>query len=162
MPDLSARLAPVVVMTDIVFPEDVNPYGTMFGGKVMAMMDKAAYLAAVRFARIAFVTISSDDIQFLEPLAKGDVIEVRARVALAGRTSVVAKVEVIVEHPFTGDRRVCTRGWFAMAARDDRNRPARVPGLELPTEELRADHDHADEFRQRSIERRARHAQPED
>lgn len=141
-------------MTDIVFPEDVNPYGTMFGGKVMAMMDRGAYLAALRFARTPFVTISTDDIQFLEPLVKGDVIEVRARVAFAGRTSVVAKVEVVVEHPFSGDRRVCTRGWFAMAARDDRNRPALVPELVIASPDEEADRVEAASFRTRSIERR--------
>ncbi len=151
MSTLEPRRAPLVSMTDIVFPEDTNQYGTMFGGGVMAMMDKAAFLASVRFARCAFVTISSDGIQFLAPIRQGDLVEVAARVAFAGNTSLVVKVEVWREPAFEGCSEICTEGWFAMAARDQDNKPVQLPPLRLEgegDEQLAA---RAKEFRDRSI-----------
>jgi acyl-CoA hydrolase len=150
-----ARRAPEVVATDIVFPMDANPYGTMFGGAVMSIMDKVAFIAAVRFARARFVTISTDDIQFLAPLVRGDIVETRARVAFAGRTSVIVRAETWAEKPLSGQRERCASGWFAMAARGSDNcLPVAVPPLLLDTDELRAEAKAAEEFRLRSIARR--------
>jgi len=139
-------------MTDIVFPGDANTLGTMFGGKAMALMDKAAFLAAVRYARVPFITISSDGIQFVEPVQVGDIIETRARVACVGRTSLVVKVEVYREHPYSEDPPVlATRDWFAMAARDEKNRPIALPRLIVDTEEEKQDEQQANDFRNASL-----------
>ncbi|MCC7392534.1 acyl-CoA thioesterase, partial [Candidatus Sumerlaeota bacterium] len=95
------RRAPEVRIMDIVFPADTNSLGTMFGGSVMARMDKAAVMAAIRYQRGLFVTISTDGLQFLTPIKQGDIIECIARVAFVGRTSVVVKVEVYRESHFS-------------------------------------------------------------
>lgn len=145
------REAPEVNVTDIVFPSEANTLGVMFGGRVMAEMDKAAFLAAVEFARVPFVTVSCDGIRFLSPIQVGDIIETRARVAHVARSSVVVKVEVYAQHPYTTEPPIrATRAWFALAARDAQGHAIRLPPLRVETDEQRADERLAIEFRERS------------
>ena len=59
MTDQAKRAEPVI-MTEIVFPQDTNPMGTMFGGAAYALMDKAAFVAASRFSGSIVVTASSE------------------------------------------------------------------------------------------------------
>jgi acyl-CoA hydrolase len=151
MSTLPPRRAPEIIMTDIVFPDDANTRGTMFGGKGLALMDKAAFLAAVRFAHVPFVTVSTDGTRFLKPVQVGDIIETRAKVAFVGRTSLVVKVELYRELPFEMDSMVlATRDWFAMAARDQEGKPLALPPLLIETEQEKADEYLARQFRDRS------------
>ena len=76
----AARPAPEVHITDIILPGQTNNHGTMFGGDVMAMMDKAAAIAALRFCRTTLVTASSERIDFRTPIHAGEIIEAIARV----------------------------------------------------------------------------------
>ena len=149
---LPARRAPIVMMTDIVFPGDANTFGTMFGGKAMALMDKAAVLAAIRFARTSFITVSSDGIQFVAPVQVGDIIELRSRVAWVGRTSLIVKVEMFREHRYSDDPpELATRDLFALAARDAEGKPAVLPELLVETEEEKRDWEIARKFREASL-----------
>lgn len=115
----------------MVFPQDANPLGTMFGGRVMQIMDVNSAIAAFRFCRMAAVTASSEPIDFRTPISVGDVIEVRSRVAWAGRSSMIIRSEVFSENPLTGDRRLCTIGHMNFVAIGAEGRPAPVPELVL-------------------------------
>ena len=53
-----------VTLIEEVFPQDTNSYGTLFGGKLMSMMDKAAGIVASKFAHREFVTVSIDTMEF--------------------------------------------------------------------------------------------------
>ncbi len=150
------RRAPEVRMMDIVFPVDTNSIGTMFGGSVMARMDKAAILSAIRFDRGVYITISTDGLQFLAPINQGDIIECVGRVAFVGNTSLVAKVEVYRENHFSDETELCTKGWFAMASRSTDNKPRPLPRLLVETEQERLDWDEAKAFRDRSLQFRSR------
>ncbi len=128
-------------MADIVLPDQTNGFGTMFGGDVMALMDKAAAIAALRFCRQPVVTASSERIDFRTPIGQGEIIEAFSRVIYVGRTSMVVRVRVFAEHPLHGERRVCTTGYFSMVAvRREGVPPAPVPELILPDDEARAEH----------------------
>ena len=128
-----ARPAPEVTIADIILPGQTNNHGTMFGGEVMALMDKAAAIAALRFCRNALVTASSERIDFRTPIHAGEIIEASARVIYVGRTSMITRVHIFAEHALVGDRRMCTTGYFSMVAVDGGGRPVAVPPL------LRAD-----------------------
>ena len=54
---------------DIVFPNDANPLGTMFGGKLMAIMDEMAGIAASRFCNRPAVTASTEAFIFKNPVS---------------------------------------------------------------------------------------------
>jgi len=112
--------------TEIVFPQETNAHGTLFGGKAVAMMDVVAGIAAMRACRKAVVTASIDRIDFKEPIRVGEFVETIARVAHIGRTSIAVEVELWAEHPTTGARRLSTVGRFVMVAIDENGRPTPV------------------------------------
>lgn len=124
-----ARVAPEVRMADIVLPNQTNGHGTMFGGDVMALMDRAAAIAALRFCRMPVVTASTERIDFRTPIQAGEIIEAVSRVIYVGHTSLIVRIHIYAEHPLIGDRRVCTTGYFSMVAVDDAGRPRQVPQL---------------------------------
>jgi len=133
------RPAPEVHVTDIVLPNQTNNFGNMFGGEVMAMMDKAAAIAALRFCRQPLVTASSERIDFRTPIQAGEIIEAIARVIYVGRTSMITRVHIYAEHPLVGDGRVCTTGYFSMVSIDAQGQPIPVPQLALEDDEARAE-----------------------
>ncbi|HEV7180636.1 MAG TPA: acyl-CoA thioesterase [Candidatus Baltobacteraceae bacterium] len=112
--------------TEIVFPHETNHYGTLFGGKALAMMDVVASIAAMRACRKPVVTASVDRIDFKEPIRAGEFAETIARVDRIGRTSITVNVELWAEHPTTGERRLSTVGRFVLVAIGPDGRPTPV------------------------------------
>jgi uncharacterized protein (TIGR00369 family) len=112
--------------TEIVFPTDVNHYGTLFGGKAVAMMDVVASIAAMRATKKPVVTASIDRVDFKAPIREGDFVETVARVVAMGRTSVTVEVELWGEIPATGERRLSTVGKFVLVAIDRDGRPTPI------------------------------------
>ena len=150
------RPADPVTVTEIVFPQNTNPYGTMFGGAAYAMMDKAAFLAANRFARTAAVTAASESIDFAVPIHPGMIVEAVARVVHAGRTAMVVRVDLFCRDPVGDDRPLATTGYFTMVATDAAGRPIPVPPLLVEGPEAEAEWRHADAIRAAAKARRDR------
>jgi uncharacterized protein (TIGR00369 family) len=153
MSEQEARPAPEIHVTDIVLPNQTNNFNTMFGGEVMALMDKAAAIAGLRFCRQPLVTASSERIDFRTPIHAGEIIEAIARVIYVGRTSMIVRVHIYAEHPLKGDRRVCTTGYFSMVSIDSHGQPLPVPRLLLEDEAARAEGALGEEIR-RAIDAR--------
>lgn len=114
-------------LLEIVFPDHTNHLGTLFGGQALAWMDKAAFIAASRYARRTVVTARSEQVDFKLPIRQGQLVETIARVVGVGRTSM--QVEVIAEDLLSGNRELCTRGHFVMIALGAEGQPAPVPPL---------------------------------
>jgi acyl-CoA hydrolase len=112
---------------EVVFPGDTNHMGTLFGGTLMAWMDRAAYFAGSRRARGIVVTRKVDELEFRIPIRVGDFVELLSHVESEGRSSMVVSVEVHRESPETGARELCTTGCFTMVAVDDAGRPRPLP-----------------------------------
>lgn len=121
-----------VRMMDVVFPNQTNHYGTLFGGQALALMDRAAFIAATRFARCVVVTASSQKTDFHTPVVQGQLVELVARVISTKRSSMVVEVELFGEALLTGARSLCTRGEFTMVALDGHGKPTPVPAMKLP------------------------------
>lgn len=152
-----ARPADEEHVADIILPHQTNGFGTMFGGDVMALMDKAAAIAALRFCRQPVVTASSERIDFRAPIGQGEIIEAFSKVIFAGRTSMVVRVLIYGEHPLLGDRRLCTKGYFSMVViTRDGVRPRSLPQLLLPDAESQAEHGIGSEIHEAIIARRAK------
>lgn len=113
----------------MVFPEQTNHYGTLFGGQALALMDKAAFIVASRYARRTVVTASSEKCDFHIPVKQGQLIELYSRIVSTGRTSMTVEVELYCEDLLTGDRQLGTRGRFVLVALDAHGRPTAVPPL---------------------------------
>lgn len=128
---VAADQAPAIEarMLEIVFPDHTNHLGTLFGGQALAWMDKAAFIAASRYARRTVVTARSEQVDFRLPIRQGQLVETIAHVVEVGRTSMQVEVEVVSEDLLSGERALCTRGRFVMIALDVHGRPAPVPSL---------------------------------
>jgi len=116
-------------MLEIVFPDHTNHLGTLFGGQALAWMDKAAFIAASRYARRTVVTARSEQVDFKLPIRQGQLVETIARVVEVGRTSMQVEVDVVAEDLLSGARVLCTQGRFVMIALDDAGKPSPLPPL---------------------------------
>jgi uncharacterized protein (TIGR00369 family) len=122
-----------VSLIEMVFPEQTNHYGTLFGGQALALMDKAAFIVASRFARRTVVTACSEKCDFHVPVRQGQLVELLARVVATGRTSITVEVDLYSEDLLTGDRQLGTRGRFILVALDAHGKATTVPPLRAPS-----------------------------
>ncbi|NBD14283.1 acyl-CoA thioesterase [Corallococcus silvisoli] len=116
-------------MVDMVFPDQTNHYGTLFGGQALRLMDMSAFITASRYARRTVVTASSERVDFHTPVRQGQLVELVGRVVATGRTSLTVDVELYSEDLLSGARLLCTRGRFILVALDAERRPTAVPPL---------------------------------
>lgn len=115
-PTPSGDLRPSSRIVDIVFPGDTNHHGTLFGGVGLSLMDRAAYVAAARHARVDFVTASCEHTDFATPARLGDIVEATGAVVRVGRRSLTVAVDLTAEAPLSGLRNRCGGGLFHMVA----------------------------------------------
>ena len=116
---MQATDAGVTVVTEMVFPNQTNHYGTLFGGEALKLMDKAAFITASRDVHKNIVTASVDRTEFRFPVRGGEVAEVLGRVIGRGRTSLTIETELFSENLLTGERKLCSVAKFTMVAVDN-------------------------------------------
>lgn len=124
-------------MTEIVLPEDSNPRGSIFGGRVLSLIDKCAAVAAMRHARSEAVTVSLDSVTFVNKVHVGDVLLLAGRLNAAFGSSMEVEVMVHAEDPLSGTRRLTTCALVTMVAVDDKGRPRKAPMLEARNDDDR-------------------------
>ncbi len=111
---------------EMIFPEQANHYGTLFGGHALSLMGKAAFVAATRRARAPVVMATSEKVEFHVPVRVGELVELTARVVRVGRSSMTVTVDAVSEGLVSGTRRLAVRGSFEMVAVDDSGKPMPV------------------------------------
>ncbi len=116
-------------LQEIVFPDHANHLGTLFGGTALAWMDKAAFIAASRYARRTVVTARSEQVDFRLPIRQGQLVDITATVVAVGRSSMQVDVALVAEDLLTGHRVPCTKGRFTMIALGDDGQPVPVQPL---------------------------------
>lgn len=139
---------------DIMMPHHANILGHVFGGAVLAMMDKAAAVAAIRHARRPCVTVSVDRVDFREPIHVGDLVIMKASVNYVGRTSMEVGVRVEAEDMIGGVRRHTNSCYLTFVAVDQNGRPVEIPVVVPETETERRRYAAAQERRRRRLEER--------
>jgi acyl-CoA hydrolase len=145
--------------SEIMMPHNANILGPVFGGAILAMMDKAAAVAAIRHARRACVTVSIDRVDFREPIHVGDLVVMKASVNFAGRTSMEVGVRVEAEDMISGYRRHTNSAYLTFVAVDRAGRPVEVPELVPETAEERRRLAAAQARRRRRLEERTAEAE---
>ena len=111
---------------DIVYPEDTNSQGTLFGGHALSLMDRLAFIVASRFTRLPVVTACSEKVEFRSAVKQGEMVELVGTVRDVGRTSLRVHIEMHREDLLTGDRSICTTGEFVMVAVDEDGQPTPI------------------------------------
>lgn len=124
-------------VSELMMPQHVNNLGHVFGGVLLAMIDRAAAVAAMRHAGRACVTVSIDRVDFKEPIYAGELVTCQARVNFVGRTSMEVGVKVLAEDLLTGVERHTNTCYLTFVAIDEHSRPVPVRDLVLETDDDR-------------------------
>jgi acyl-CoA hydrolase len=127
----------VGTITTFVMPHMQNVRGDLFGGELMALVDQAAAVAAIRHAGGPAVTASIDRVDFRERIPVGSLVSCLATVDFVGNSSMDITVDVYAERVSTGERRHTNRAHVVFVAIDETGKPTRVPRLVPETEEER-------------------------
>jgi acyl-CoA hydrolase len=126
-------------ISTLVMPHMANILGDLFGGEIMAMVDQAAAIAAIRHGGGPAVTASIHRVDFRERIPMGSLVTCVAQVEYVGNSSMDITVDVFAEKPSTGERRHTHTAKLVFVAIDDYGRPKRVPRIvpETPEEQAR-------------------------
>ena len=122
------------IMTDMVLPSESNPLNNLFGGELLARMDRAASIAARRHSRRITVTASVNHVAFNRSVPLGSVVTVEAAISRAFRTSMEVYIDVWMEDRFSGERIKANEAIYTFVAVDDAGSPTHVPELKPETD----------------------------
>ncbi|MEL0651621.1 acyl-CoA thioesterase [Algibacter sp. TI.3.09] len=122
------------IMTDLVLPSETNPLNNLFGGELLARMDRAASIAARRHSRRIVVTASVNHVAFNRAVPLGSVVTVEAKVSRAFKTSMEVFLDVWIEDRESGDRAKANEAIYTFVAVDETGRPIPVPEVQPETE----------------------------
>ncbi len=127
------------ILTDMVLPGETNPLNNLFGGELLARMDRAASIAARRHCRHIVVTASVNHVAFSKAVPLGSVVTVEAKVSRAFKTSMEVFIDVWIEDRVSGERTKANEGIYTFVAVDDTGKPVLVPEVlpETPLEKQR-------------------------
>jgi acyl-CoA hydrolase len=125
----------LTTLTDLVLPSETNPLNNLFGGELLARMDRAASIAARRHSRRIVVTASVNSVAFNRAIPLGSVVTVEAKVSRAFKSSMEIFIDIWVEDRESGNKTKANEAIYTFVAVDDTGRPVEVPQI-IPETEL--------------------------
>lgn len=120
-------------LTDLVLPSETNPLNNLFGGELLARMDRAASIAARRHSRRIVVTASVNHVAFNKAIPLGSVVTVEAKVSRNFKTSMEIFIDVWIEDRESGRRSKANEAIYTFVAVDDMGNPVPIPKIEPQT-----------------------------
>lgn len=123
------------ILTDLVLPSETNPINNLFGGELLARMDRAASIAARRHSRRIVVTASVNNVSFNRSVPLGSVVTIEAKVSRAFTSSMEVYMDVWIEDRESGESIKANEAIYTFVAVDDTGRPVKIPQL-IPETEL--------------------------
>jgi acyl-CoA hydrolase len=139
------------IMTDLVLPSETNPINNLFGGELLARMDRAASIAARRHSRRIVVTASVNHVAFNHSVPLGSVVTIEAKVSRAFKSSMEVFMDVWIEDRESGLRTKANEAIYTFVAVNEAGRPVAVPELIPETELEKARYDAALRRKQLSL-----------
>ena len=115
------------ILTDLVLPSETNPLNNLFGGELLARMDRAASIAARRHSRRIVVTASVNHVAFNKMIPLGSVVTVEAKISRAFKTSMEVFIDVWVEDRESGISSKANEAIYTFVAVDEQGQPVPVP-----------------------------------
>ena len=113
----------------LVRPQHTNSLDTLFGGELMAWVDVAAAVSAMRHAEKNVVTASIDALHFLKPIRKGWLVSLDACVNYTSRTSCEVGVRVTATHPVTSEQHHTASAYLTFVALNSHGEPTPMPAV---------------------------------
>lgn len=129
----------VLVSRTIAVPADTNPWGDIFGGWILSLMDIAAGTVAARLARGSIATKAIKDVTFDTPIFIGDEVSVYSEIEKIGNTSLTLNIYVTIKRKGESEEQPAVKGTFVMVALNENRRPRPIrekwSSLEIEIEE---------------------------
>jgi acyl-CoA hydrolase len=141
--------------TALVFPNDLNSLGTLFGGRVLELADRVTAVVSQRHSGRVCVTLGIDSVRFLGPARHGDILVFQSAVNRVWRTSMEVGVKVFAENFKTLHRRHIFSAYFTFVALDDDQHPIEIAAVIPETVEEQRRYRQAGERRQARLEVRS-------
>lgn len=138
-------------ITDLVLPSETNPLNNLFGGELLARMDRAASIAARRHSRRIVVTASVNHVAFNRMVPLGSVVTIEAKVSRSFTSSMEVYMDVWVEDRESGIKSLANEAIYTFVAVDDTGRPVPVPELVPETDKEKQRFDSALRRKQLSL-----------
>ncbi len=113
----------LVMMTELVLPNDTNNFGNLMGGRLMYWMDIAGALSALKHCAAPVVTASVDNISFETPIKIGNVVHIEAKVTRAFKSSMEVHLQVWGEDAIQQFRYKSNEAFLTFVALDPNGRP---------------------------------------
>lgn len=124
-----------VIQTHRVFPNELNHHGTLFGGRIMSLIDDTASISVSRHARKPAVTASMDSLDFINPIGVDHSVCVESFISGAGKSSLEVFCKVIGENLASGERLLCATAFITFTCFNEDDSLALVPLVEPETPE---------------------------
>lgn len=141
----------LTILTDLVLPSETNPLNNLFGGELLARMDRAASIAARRHSRRVAVTASVNHVAFNRAIPLGSVVTVQAKVSRAFTSSMEIYIDVWIEDRETGNKTKANEAIYTFVAVDETGNPVAVPQIVPETDEEKSRYDAALRRKQLSL-----------
>lgn len=122
-------------ITELMIPSYANFGGKIHGGILLSLMDKVAYACASKHAGAYVVTVSVDEVNFMQPIEVGELLSLHASINYVGNSSMVVGIKVFAENVMTGGKKHTNTSYFTMVAKDAHGKPTQVPALVLGNED---------------------------
>ena len=124
----------LIIMTELVLPNDTNVFGNLMGGRLMYWMDIGAALSATKHCGAPVVTASVDNISFTNPIKLGNVVHIEAKVTRAFTTSMEVHLNVWGEDIIRQHKYKSNEAYYTFVALDPHGKPKSVPTAEGETD----------------------------
>ena len=124
----------LTVLTDLVLPGETNYLDNLFGGELLARMDRACSIAARRHSRRIVVTASVNHVAFTKSVPVGSVVTLEAKVSRAFRSSMEVFVDVWIEDRQSGEKTKVNEGIYTFVAVDETGKPVPIAQIEPETD----------------------------
>lgn len=125
----------LIIMTELVLPNDTNTFANLMGGRLMYWMDIAAALACMKHCAAPVVTASVDNISFENPIKLGNVVHIEAQVTRAFTTSMEVHMKVWGEDPVQQYRYKSNEAFMTFVALDPNGKARHVPPILAESED---------------------------
>ncbi len=124
----------LTILTDLVLPGETNPLDNLFGGELLARMDRASSIAARRHCRRIVVTATVNHVAFTKAVPVGSVLTIEAKVSRAFSSSMEIFVDVWMEDRESGQKTKVNEGIYTFVAVDRTGSPIKVPQISPETD----------------------------
>lgn len=122
-------------ITELMIPSYANFGGKIHGGILLSLMDKVAYACASKHSGAYCVTVSVDNVDFMQPVEVGELVSMKASVNYVGNSSMVVGIRVTAENVMKGFVKHTNTSYFTLVAKNEENNLVKVPPLTLENQE---------------------------